>query len=313
MNNDLWFGYHVPSEGLNFVEMKKICLTAEDIGLDLFTTTDHFMNMMNPMGRENHPLECWSLLAGLAAVTKKIRLGPLVSCYGYRAPALLAKIATSVDIISNGRLVMGLGAGWHQAEFNGFYGKFPPAKERIQGFEDTLAIIHSMFRNEHTTYKGKLFSIENTLNSPLPIQKEVPIMAGVFGNLTTKIATRYADIIHCIFDPTPDDIDKKKLLITEGCKEIGRNPNEIQIAAGYSLWLNPTKEDISGRIMRIKIRGQISTKEAKEIVNRAPATPDAHIEVMQDFINRGVRVFTFMGSIDKLKIFAEKIIPELKK
>jgi alkanesulfonate monooxygenase SsuD/methylene tetrahydromethanopterin reductase-like flavin-dependent oxidoreductase (luciferase family) len=292
--------------------MKNICLRAEDIGLDLFTSTDHLMNMMNPMGKGNHPLECWTLLAGLAAVTKKIRLGPLVSCYGYRAPTLLAKIATSVDIISNGRLVMGLGAGWHQAEFNGFFGRFPPARERIQGFEDTLAIVYSMFRNEHTTYNGKIFSADNTLNSPPPIQKEVPILAGVFGNLTTKIAIKYADIIHCIFDPTPEDVDKKKFQIIEGCKEIGRNPDEIRIAAGYSLWLNPTKEDISGRIMRLKMRGQISTKEAREIVNSAPTTPDAHIEMMKDLINRGVRIFTFMGSIDKLKVFGEKVIPKLK-
>jgi alkanesulfonate monooxygenase SsuD/methylene tetrahydromethanopterin reductase-like flavin-dependent oxidoreductase (luciferase family) len=312
MNNDIWFGYHVPSEGLNFENMKKICLTAEDAGLDLFTTTDHFMNMMNPMGKENHPLECWTLLAGLAAVTKKIRLGPLVSCYGYRAPTLLAKIATSVDIISNGRLVMGLGAGWHQAEFKGFYGKFPLAKERIEGFEDTLAIVHSMFRNEHTSYNGKVFSVENTLNSPRPIQKEIPMMAGVFGNLTIRIATRYADIIHCLFDSAPEALEKRKIQIAENCKKIGKNPDEIRIAAGYSMWLNPTKEDISRRITRLKIREQISTKEAQEIVNSTPSTPDEHIEVMQELINHGLKVFTFMGSTDHLKIFADKVISKLK-
>jgi len=312
MNNDIWFGYHVPSEGLNFEKMKKICLMAEDVGIDLFTTTDHFMNMMNPMGKENHPLECWTLLAGLAAVTKKIRLGPLVSCYGYRAPTLLAKIATSVDIISNGRLVMGLGAGWHQAEFRGFYGHFPPARERIQGFEDTLAIVQSMFHNEHTSYKGKIFSVENTLNSPLPIQKEVPMMAGVFGNLTIQIATRYADIIHSLFDPVPDVLEKRKLQIAEKCKEIGRDPDEIRIAAGYTLWLNPTEEDISRRVMSLKMRNQISAKEAKKIVKSTPSTPDAHIEEIQELINRGLRIFIFMGSTDNLKIFGEKVISKLK-
>ncbi|NHJ19954.1 MAG: LLM class flavin-dependent oxidoreductase [Candidatus Lokiarchaeota archaeon] len=312
MNDDIWFGYHVPSEGLNFESMKKICLTAEDIGLDLFTTTDHFMNMMNPSGKENHPLECWSLLAGLAAVTKKIRLGPLVSCYGYRAPTLLAKIATSVDIISNGRLIMGLGAGWHQAEFNGFYGRFPPAKERIQGFEDTLAIVHSMLRNEYTTYKGNVFSVENTLNSPLPVQKEVPIMTGVFGNLTIKIASRYADIIHCVFDPSLDALEDRRLLISERCKELGRDANEVRIAAGYTLWLNPTKEDISRRAMRLKMRGNKTLKELKKFVESSPSTPEAHIEAMQELINRGLKVFTFMGSIDNLKIFGEQILPKLR-
>jgi alkanesulfonate monooxygenase SsuD/methylene tetrahydromethanopterin reductase-like flavin-dependent oxidoreductase (luciferase family) len=312
MNNDIWFGYHVPPEGLDFEQMKKICLIAEDVGIDLFTITDHFMNMMNPMGKENHPLECWTLLAGLAAVTKKIRLGPLVSCYGYRAPTLLAKIATSVDIISNGRLVMGLGAGWHQAEFKGFYGKFPPTRERIQGFEDTLAIVHSMFHNENTSYNGKIFSVENTLNSPLPIQKEIPIMTGAFGKLTIQISTRYADIIHCLYDPAPEMVEKRKIQIIENCKDIGRNPDDIRIAGIYTLWLNPTEDDISRRVMRLKSSGQVSTKEANEIVKSAPSTPDAHIEAIQELINRGMRVFTFMGSIDNLKIFGEKVISKLK-
>ncbi len=312
MNKDIWFGYHVPPEGLDFEEMKKICLIAEDVGIDLFTITDHFMNMMNPMGKENHPLECWTLLAGLAAVTKKIRLGPLISCYGYRAPTLLAKTATSVDIISNGRLVMGLGAGWHQAEFEGFYGKFPPTKERVQGFEDTLAIVHSMFRNEHTSYKGKVFSIKNTLNSPLPIQKEIPMMTGAFGKLMIQISTRYADIIHCLSDPAPDMVEARKIQIYENCKEIGRNPDDIRIAGIYTLWLNPTEEDISKRVMYLKTMAQMSTKQANEIVKSAPSTPDAHIEAMQELINRGMRVFTFMGSTDNLKIFGKNVISKLK-
>ncbi|MFX1503069.1 MAG: LLM class flavin-dependent oxidoreductase, partial [Promethearchaeota archaeon] len=155
-------------------------------------------------------------------------------------------------------------------------------------------------------------SVNNTLNSPLPIQKEIPIMAGVFGNLTIKIATRYADIIHCLFDPAPNILEKRKLQITERCKEIGRDFDEIRIAAGYTLWLNPTKEDISRRVMSLKMRGQISTKKAEEIVKSVPTTPDAHIEAMQELINSGLRVFTFMGSIDNLKMFIDKVISKLR-
>src|SRR3989304_2181964 len=94
----LKFGIHVPPEGKDFKTMGELCQAAEDLGYDLFTMTDHFMNMANPAGRENHPLECWTALAGLAAVTRKISLGPLVSCVNYRHPTVLAKIATTVDI-----------------------------------------------------------------------------------------------------------------------------------------------------------------------------------------------------------------------
>lgn len=102
MLKDIWFGVHVPPEGRDFEEMKRICLAVEEAGFDLFTMTDHFMNMRNPNNPGNHPLECWTTLAALACMTNKIKLAPLVSCYGYRRPTVLAKMATTVDIISGG-------------------------------------------------------------------------------------------------------------------------------------------------------------------------------------------------------------------
>jgi alkanesulfonate monooxygenase SsuD/methylene tetrahydromethanopterin reductase-like flavin-dependent oxidoreductase (luciferase family) len=317
MNEDVWFGYHFHPEGVNFETVKNACLTAEKAGLDLFTVTDHFMNMANPRGRENHPLECWSLLAALAAVTRKIRLGPLVSCYAYRAPTLLGKIATTVDIISNGRLVMGLGACWHEAEFKGFLGRFPLPKERLQGFGDTLAIVHSMLENEYTTYKGKIFSVENTLNSPRPVQEHIPILAGAFGKTTVRIATRYADIIHGLYDPSPDQVAERKLVIKEGCEKTGRGPEEIRIGTHYSLWLNPTEEEINLRIAKLQLSagtqaGNISKEQARQIVTNNPSTPDAHIEAIQELINNGVQVFTLVGPLPRLKVFAEKVVSKIK-
>ena len=134
--SNIKFGVHFPPEGLNFQQMKRLCLLAEDAGYSLFTVTDHFQNMSTPDGPTNHPLETWTLLGGLAAVTSKIKLGTLVSCVHYRHPTVLAKMATTVDIISNGRLIFGVGAGWHQKEFEGFLGDFLPVKKRMDGLED---------------------------------------------------------------------------------------------------------------------------------------------------------------------------------
>ena len=312
MNEEIWFGYHLPPEGTGFEGMKNACLTAEKVGLDLFTTTDHFMNMANPMGEENHPLECWTLLGALAAITTKIRIGPLVSCYGYRAPTLLGKIATTLDIISQGRLVMGLGAGWHEQEFKGFYGRFPPTKERLQGFEDTLGIVYSMLKNEHTTYKGKIFSTENTLNSPRPIQQHVPMMIGAFGEKMIGLATRYADIIHCMFDPNPENLAQQKQKIITGCEKTGRNPQEIRIGTGYTIWLDPTEEEINQRVNRLKIWMNIPEETAKQIVANAPSTPEAHIETIQKAISNGISVFTLSGPPTKLQTFAEQVVSKIK-
>ena len=164
MEKDVWFGVHVPPEGRDFNYMRGVCRSAEKLGFDMFTLTDHFMNMGNPLGSGSHPLECWTLLAGLASITKRIKLGPLVSCYAYRSPTVLAKMATTVDIMSSGRLIFGIGAGWHELEFKGFMGGFPSTGRRLRGLRETVEICESMFTSEHTVYNGKLYRVHNVLN-----------------------------------------------------------------------------------------------------------------------------------------------------
>ncbi|MFX1238341.1 MAG: hypothetical protein ACFFAS_07055 [Promethearchaeota archaeon] len=107
-------------------------------------------------------------------------------------------------------------------------------------------------------------------------------------------------------------MEKRRIQIAERCKDIGRSPDEIRIAAGYTLWLDPTEEQIARMMMRLKMRGELSAKEAEQIVKNAPSTPEAHIEAMQELINRGLRIFMFMGSVDDLKIFKDKVISKLK-
>lgn len=312
MGNEVWFGYHLPPEGRDFEAMKAACLTSEEAGLDLFTTTDHLMNMGNPQGEGGHPLECWTLLGALGAITNKIRLGPLVSCYGYRHPTILAKIATTVDIISNGRLVMGLGAGWHEAEFKGFFGKFPSIGERVQGYIDTLAIVDSMFKNKFTSYAGKMYSANNTLNDPSPVQKHVPMMVGAFGPRTIRIATQYADIIHCVFEPTVEKVEAQKQKIIEGAKKTGRDPDQIRIGAGYQLWIDPTPEQQEKRILNLIRRNKITREQALSMLESMPVTPEQHVQEIQSLIANGVSVFTFVGPTDKVPIFADKVLKKIR-
>lgn len=312
MKDEVWFGYHLPPEGRDFEVMKSACITAEKAGLDLFTITDHLMNMGDPHGEGGHPLECWTLLGALSAVTNKIRLGPLVGCYGYRHPTLLAKIATTVDIISNGRLVMGIGAGWHEAEFKGFFGGFPSIAERVQGYSETLAILDSMFKNKFTTYNGQQFSANNTLNNPGPIQEHVPLMVGAFGPRTIRIATEYADIIHCLFEPTLEKVASQKQKIIDGAKKTGRDPDQIRMAAGYQIWLDPTPEQHESRVMNLVRRNNISRDQAEDMLKAMPSTPEQHIDELNSLIANGVKVFTFVGETDKLPNFAEKVLKKVR-
>lgn len=281
MPRNIWFGVHVLPEGRDFAEMKRLCLAAEEAGFDLFTVTDHFMNLRNPLGEGNHPLECWTTLAGLAAATNRIRIGSLVTCYGYRRPTVLAKMVTTVDIISGGRTVFGIGAGMHEEEFNRFMGRFPPAKERLQGLRETIRICKSMFSNEHTTIHGRLYDVTNVLNSPQPVQKPIPIMVGGAGEkVTLKIAARHANISH-INAANVDAFEHKLSILKQHCKTVGRDYNKIRKATSMNM------PDL---------------KEAKSL--------EKLVNDIEEYKKRSVGLITLrLPNLDNIKAFSREILP----
>jgi F420-dependent oxidoreductase-like protein len=309
----LQVGVHAPPEGRDFETMKSLCQTAESLGYDLFTMTDHFMNMANPSVRENHPLECWTTLGGLAAVTSRIFLGPLVSCVNYRHPTVLGKIATTLDIISNGRLLFGIGAGWHEMEYGGFMGRFPSAKERLDGLEDAVQICRSMFTNQFTNYAGKLYSAQGTLNSPSPVQKPIPIMIGGAGEKRTlKIAAKYADIAHIIANST-QELEHKLEVLRKHCSNISRDFSSIRIASGIRPLLDPSGEEIKAQVEWIATRRRIPTAEAEKIVQKTVG-PKNILDTIGEYQHLNVTLITFnMRSIEEIKSLKDQVISKLNR
>jgi alkanesulfonate monooxygenase SsuD/methylene tetrahydromethanopterin reductase-like flavin-dependent oxidoreductase (luciferase family) len=308
------FGLHVPPEGRDFKEIKNICIGAENLGFDLFTITDHFMNMSQPDGPSRHPLECWSTLAGLAAVTSKIRLGPLVSCYYYRHPTVLAKMATTIDIISRGRLVFGIGAGWHQKEFEGFFGQFPRVSERMKGLEETIQICRSMFENERTSFTGKLYHVDNVLNSPLPVQRPMPILVGGGGELRTlRIAAKYADISHFAFNPTEEVVNMKLAALKKHCGIVKREFSEVRKGISITPIVGFTKEEIKNRIRQRAESLGMTLDEYQKRVGSIGGTPEHYVEIIRGFIDKGVTLFT-TGFLDlkNAQLFAKEVIAKLR-
>ena len=289
MTTDIWFGVHVPPEGRDFQEMQHICQSIEAMGYDLFTITDHFMNMRNPEDSSNHPLECWTTLAGLAAVTDRIKLGPLVSCYGYRRPTVLAKMATTVDIISHGRLIMGLGAGWHEAEFQGFMDSFPSIPKRLRGLRETINICTRMFRQERTSYNGQLYHVNNVLNAPQPVQSPIPLLIGGGGEqVTLRLAARYADISH-FFAQNTELLDHKLEVLRHHCKDVGRSYQDIRKATSMNVFFQSS----------CGTDGYTSTNEA--------------IEAIQGYIDRGIGLITFrFTGLEALQQLATDVLPQFQ-
>lgn len=313
MMKDVWFGVHVPPEGRDFHEMQRICQAVEQNGFDLFTVTDHLMNMRNPNGRGNHPLESWTTLAALAAVTDRIKLATLVSCYGYRRPTVLAKMATTVDIISNGRLIFGIGAGWHEAEFNGFMGRFPPVRERLRGLRETVEICTHMFTHERTTHHGSLYQVDNVLNSPQPVQKPIPIMVGGGGEkVTLKIAAQYADISH-FFVGDVDALVHKLSVLEDHCKAVGRNFHEIRKGTSMDLLVGNTKAEAEQKLRQRAEALGMTLAAARARTGAGFGTPDTITDAIMEYVDRGIGLITFrFTGVDNISLFSEKILPRFR-
>lgn len=311
---DILFGFSTTPEGRGFQELQSLCLGAEKLGFDLFTISDHFMNMANPDGPDKHPLECWSTLAGLAAATSKIMLAPLVSCYYYRQPTVLAKMATTIDIISNGRLIFGIGAGWHETEFRGYFGRFPSVKERMRGLEETIQICKSMFTRERTSFAGKLYHVDNVLNSPLPVQRPIPIMVGGGGERKTlKIAAKHADISHFAFGPSDEVLDQKLAALEKHCRTVNRDFKEIKKGISLSPLVGLTPEEIEAKMLQRAQRFGMAPDEYRKRLASAGGTPAEWTQKMRRYIDKGIGLFTMSFlNLDDAKLFHDHVLREFK-
>jgi F420-dependent oxidoreductase-like protein len=293
------FGLHIPPEGMNFDTVKTIAITAEQSGFDEFTITDH----LYPMGfspQSDYPLECWTTLAAIATVTDKLKIGPLVTCGLYRNPAILAKMATTVDIISNGRLIFGIGAGWHESEFKAFTGNFPPIRERLDRLEEVIQIIKRMFENEKTSFTGKFYTFSDVINKPRPVQKpHPPIMIGGQGEKRTlKIAATYADIVHLMFNLPVEVLRRKIEVLKNHCKKVGRDFSEIMISESFFVVPSQLKEFYQNLLkFQAEMLG-MSIEEVKEGFPPLDADADQYVKFMQPYIDLGVSIFpmVFMGT-----------------
>ncbi len=210
-----------------FEHIAMLASTAERSGFDSVFVMDHFYQLPNIGPRTDPMLEGYTILSGLAARVKKVRLGTLVTGVTYRNPALLAKEVTTLDIVSSGRAILGLGAAWNEDEHKGYGYEFPPVGERISRLEEALQICRAMFREEAATFHGRYYHVEGALNSPRPIQRNgPPIMIGGGGEQRTlKLVAQYGDMCN-IFGDAPT-VRHKMDVLNRHCESVGRDPNTI--------------------------------------------------------------------------------------
>lgn len=219
--------------GRPWTEIRELALAAEDLGVHAVYVCDHFMDDHDDGTTGDEPfLECGTLLAGLAEATSRAKLGALVMGSTYRHPAVVANMVTTIDHISGGRAIAGLGAGWQVNEHRAFGIDLPEPAELSDRFEETVAIVSSMLREERTSYDGNHFTITDAPNKPAPVSQPLPILvAGGGERRTLPMAARYADIWHVW--GKPEGFAAKSAQLDQACESIGRDPAEIRRATGF--------------------------------------------------------------------------------
>ncbi|MFQ5477894.1 MAG: LLM class F420-dependent oxidoreductase [Candidatus Binatia bacterium] len=208
---------------------KAVAQRLEDLGYDSLWLYDHFHTV--PRAEVQPTLECWTTMAALAEATSQIRLGQLVTCSLYRNPAYLAKISACVDVISGGRVDVGIGAGWKEEEFDAYGYQFPSIRERLDRMADTARILKAMWTEERATVTGKHYSVENAINEPKPLQKpHPPIWIGTQGEkVGLRMVAELADGWN--HNRGTEEFERKLAALRAHCENVGRDPSTVRVSA----------------------------------------------------------------------------------
>jgi F420-dependent oxidoreductase-like protein len=239
----------VPTDRL-FEQVVSLATAAERSGFDSVFVMDHLYQIGGVGPRTDPMLEGYTALAGIAARTSKTRLGTLVTGVTYRNPAFLAKVVTTLDIVSAGRAILGIGAAWNEDEHRGYGFEFPPVRERLDRLEEALQICRAMLREEKPSFAGRYYRIQEALNFPRPIQPGgPPIMIGGGGERRTlKLVAQYADM--CNFFGDVQTVRHKVDVLEQHCQAIGRDPGTIVKTRLGSLIIRDTQAEADRALQR---------------------------------------------------------------
>lgn len=230
MSTPRQFGIHT-IQTLTWPEMRERWQWLEGLGFDSLWLPDHFFPTA---GKDVPMLEAWTLLAGLATATSRARIGILVSSNTFRHPALLAKQAVTVDHLSDGRLELGVGAGWMELEHEIFGIEFPETKERVDRFAEAVELLDTYLSNDESSFAGEHYQLEDVFNRPAPVQQpRPPLVMGAHGPRMLKLVARYADAWNS-FAPV-DEMARRNARLTALCEEIGRDPASIKRSVFYGV------------------------------------------------------------------------------
>jgi alkanesulfonate monooxygenase SsuD/methylene tetrahydromethanopterin reductase-like flavin-dependent oxidoreductase (luciferase family) len=312
------------NEGLSYGATKKIAKEAEEFGFDTILLPDEMFLTLNPT------TECWTALTALACGTKRIRLGPYITCYNYRHPAVLAKMGATLDVISDGRLQFSLGAcGWGQEVVHRAYGiEYPGLEERVERLKEAIRVIRILWSQSNANFNGRYYSIRDAICEPKPLQKPMEIWTGGSSDLLIKAAAEVADGWDTGFCTLAGFVNMSDKL-DSACQMFGRDSRSIKRSMHWHTTLIGKSRDelVEKRkrylIPQLEAKSKHPTRWIRELAEKEYVerrfligTPEEILDRVTGFIDRGCDAlnFVFPDAVESnsLQLFSEGIISKIQ-
>jgi F420-dependent oxidoreductase-like protein len=281
---------------------------------------DHFHTVPQPTDEATH--EAWSLMAAFAAVTSRVRLGQMCSCMSYRNPAYLAKVAATCDIISGGRIEMGIGGGWYEHEWKAYGYGFPSAGERLARLDEGVQIMRQLWTEGIAHLDGTHYQVDGAICRPLPLQDGgIPLwIAGGGEKKTLRTAAKYASYTN--FDGTPDTFRHKSSVLEQHCRDIGRDFDEITRSANFNVIIGATAQEVKDKLAWVRSHYEplLSADELEKYAKQLAegplvGTPDQICERLREVAELGM-TYTITYFVDaaydrsSIEMFEREVVPE---
>jgi F420-dependent oxidoreductase-like protein len=306
------FGVQTAQQNIEWEKLRSFWAKADGWGYDSLWVFDHFYPIFSP----NPAASCfegWTLLSALSQNTKRARIGALVNGNTYRNPTLTAKMAATLDNVSGGRLNLGLGAGWFEAEHRSLGFDFKTIPGRLQALDESCQIIKGMFTQEKTTLKGKHYNVVDAVCNPKPMQKNLPLMIGGHGEkVLLKIVARYADMWNM---GNADAAEMKRLIgvIERHGDTVGRNADEIEKTLMLANCYKAPKQREETLSSMVGMMAQTTPERARD--RMIIGSKQECVDKLEGYIKAGVTHFIFMHNPpitaeEDIQAFAEDIIPQ---
>ncbi len=311
MGRSVRFGATLPQIKRSWDETRAAAVEFDALGYDSLWVCDHLVGIPLP---KLPILEAWSLLAAVAAVTKQARLGTLVTPPFFRNPAVLAKQIATLDAISGGRVIAGLGAGWFEAEFRGYGCEFPGLRDRLRALEESIEIMKRLWTQEEATFEGKSFHVEGAVCEPKPARRPPILIGGGGERVLMGIAARHADIWNnmAVFQAR---LAEKVEALRRRCDEVGRDFSTLEISQQCVVVIAEDADAARGQLEKAKkLYGGHMGSALEE--HGIWGSPEGVIERIERHVRLGCTLFAieFFGrdTREPARLFAEKVVPAFR-